>query len=456
PGAFWIGGFEGWRARAYAPASGTGGQWKRISVTYTTGPDETEARVMINTDSPTKGVWIDDYKVEEGSEPTPFVLEEGAAEPRIEASLQGRTADGQVVNPWMPDRYPPTKYVFGDQLWLTGYALNAAGRKLIATVSSEGKVVEQREAIVPETNCAQFEFGLYLQGGGNLHVEAAIEGACRTSYDVTVITPAQIRSGLQQLRPLIEALGRKVEAMGPRGHYPRVTLTIARHFANWIEEDVRHAELARAWAQLQSVREMVERALNRADWPEAPKFVTSRVDIDGPAFVADVLWPDGRRQRRPVIFVGQGPFGQARRDAHILPDYGFNIMQVEFGPNSVLPEEGKFSDAAIAEFLELCDRAARAGVQVNLLISPHYFPDWALQKWPHLNECSGGFFRYCVHAPEAREILRQFIEYTIPRIKDHPALHSICLSTPGVAMARQGIVEDVYNQVGVTVRQRVV
>ena len=91
-----------------------------------------------------------------------------------------------------------------------------------------------------------------------------------------------------------------------------------------------------------------------------------------------------------------------------------------------------FSDERINEFLSVCDRAAKAGVRVNLLLSPHYFPSWALAKWPELKECYGGFFKYCVHAPESRAILEKSLRRVIPRIKDHPALHSLCLSNEPV------------------------
>lgn len=436
PGVFWIGGFQRWRARAYAPRSGTAGQWRRIHVTYTTGPVETEARVMINTDSPTPGVWIDDFKVEEGDGPTPFVPEDVASHPRIELEVAGRGAMGMLLNPWMPDRYPPDRYLFGRELCATGYVLGGAGRRLKLRATADRKVLVQAEKPVPAGPCARFEFTWELSNVPSplVQLEVALDdGRTRVTRQLNLITQRAVHEGLAALRPQVEKLRHKVQAMGGRGNYPRVTLTIADNFMRWIAQDVEYGEIARAWAQLQTVTELVQAALKKTQWPLAPKYVTGPLAIDGPSFVGDVVWPDGRRERRPVIFIGMGPFGQARRDAGIFPDYGFNIMQVEFGPNSVLPSENEYSDRAINEFLEVCDRAAKAGVKVNLLISPHYFPGWALQKWPHLRDCSGGFFRYCVHAPQARQVIEKFLRYTIPKIKDHPALHSICLSNEPIS-----------------------
>ena len=115
-----------------------------------------------------------------------------------------------------------------------------------------------------------------------------------------------------------------------------------------------------------------------------------------------------------------------------FPAYGVNIVQIEFGPNSVFRREGETTDASVRDTLAILDRAARAGVAVNLLISPHYFPGWMLEKYPHLRKRREGFLHYCLHAPEGQELLRQFIAAIIPPLKAHPALHSICLSNEPV------------------------
>jgi hypothetical protein len=432
PGIAWVGGAGGWRVRAQFPRVTTGGKWVRVHRTFTTEPDETEIRIMVISESPTEGIWVDDVKLEEGGEPTPLLAGEEA--PSLQLDVTGRGALGALVNPWMPDKYPASQYVFASELWATGYAMHAGGGTLRVGLYQGDRLIDEAEATVPEGPCARFEFGKELTDVAGvvtrIECDARRSGfpARLTAQEFELVTEGRIRERLEEVRPLVEELRRKVEALGERGHYPRVTLTVADNFMPWIVEDLAHGELRRAWAQAESVEEMVRRALARTDWPEAPKYLTSPVEIRGPSFIAEARWPDGRRERRPVFFVGMGHFGQVRRDAHIFPDYGLNIIQVEFGPNSVLPNEAEYSDSAIEAFLEACDRAAEAGTQVNLLISPHYFPSWAMEKWPHLGECSGGFLRYCVHAPEARQVIEKYLRYTIPRIKDHPALHSICLS----------------------------
>jgi len=435
PGVAWVGGAEGWRARAQFPRTDTGGKWVRVHTTFTTGPNETEVRIMVITESPTGGLWVDDVKLEQGDAPTPFILEDDQARPSIEIEVSGRGRLGIAPLPWMPDRYSSPQFVFGRELWVTGHVLYAPGATLAARLFQGDTLLDEKTAILPDSPCVEVEFTKELSAvqGGDMRVEMEVEGTARASRTFRLVTEPGVRARVEALRPLTDRLRAQVEALGDRGAYPRVTLTVAEQFLGFIAADLDHGEYARAWAQADTVEEIVQRALETRQWPDAPRYFTSPVTIDGPSFQATVRQPDGRDDQRPVIFIGMGPFGQARRDVGIFPDYGFNIIQVEFGPNSVLPTETDYSDDAINTFLEVCDRAAKAGVQVNLLISPHYFPAWALAKWPHLKDCSGGFLGYCVHAPEARQVLERHLRYMIPKVKDHPALHSICLSNEPVS-----------------------
>ena len=434
-GIGWVGGAERWRVRAHWPRETTGGRWVRVSETFTTEAGEDAIRLMVITESPTAGVWVDDVKLERGPEPTPLMAADGPAEPEALIGIAGRGPGGEVVHPWWPDRYPASQIIFGTELWVTGDVLHAAGRTLrVSTASGDGPE-QALEQPVPEGPCARVTFrqDLSTLAGDRVRLHVELDGTQVSTTELTVVNRARILERAGALEPRIEELRERVEAPGEATAYPRVTLTVADRFLQYVRDDVAHGELPRAWAEMETLERMLARALARERWPQAPEFLTGPVTIDGPSFIADMRWPDGRTERRPVFFVGMGHFGQVRRDVDVMPDFGMNIIQVEFGPNSVLPTEDSFDDRAIGGFLAVCDRAAVAGTQVNLLISPHYFPAWALEKWPHLRECSGGFLRYCVHAPEARDVLRRYLEYTIPKIAGHPALHSICLTNEPVS-----------------------
>ncbi|ALC81507.1 MULTISPECIES: sugar-binding protein [Bacillus] len=72
--------------------------------------------------------------------------------------------------------------------------------------------------------------------------------------------------------------------------------------------------------------------------------------------------------------------------------------------------------------------AANHDVGVNLLLSPHYFPDFALKKWPELRSSNNGFYRFNFDHPKAKEIIGDYLRTLIPMIKDYPSLHSVTLT----------------------------
>jgi len=270
------------------------------------------------------------------------------------------------------------------------------------------------------------------QAGSRLRVEASLARK--------LVTVAGAEALLKRVEALGDELRRHVERLAREGRdpaYPLATLTILEDFVGYAREDIAHGELARAYDAAVAMEEIGRKALHRDFLPPVPRYQTAAsrpsFRLDGPAQLGTVRWPDGRMETgRPIQFVGVGHFGQVARDLEKLNSFGMNIIQVEFGPQSVLVAEDQVSTAAIDGFVKLLDRAAKAHAAVNLLVSPHYFPEWALAKWPHLRDASGGFIGYDVHAPEARALLERFLRTAIPRIRHHPALHSICLSNEPV------------------------
>jgi hypothetical protein len=291
----------------------------------------------------------------------------------------------------------------------------------------------------------QLSLAFWLAAVGTLPVLADNPSA---NGSTATLPPDQIRSRLAQLRAKTATLKELIEQVRTKKldpAYPLVSVTVLDNFIGYALEDLDHNEAQRAADQLAAMEPIAQRAeeqlraarSGKSKLPVVPRYLTSSIRISGPSFLAETtaltdhasrLTDPAARLTRPVFFIGYGHFGQVRADVEKFSSYGVNIIQVEFGPSSVFLREGEVSDAAIRETLALLDRAAKANVAVNLLISPHYFPQWMLDKYPHLQVKRRGFLKYSLHAPEGQELLRRFLEFIIPRLKDHPALHSICLS----------------------------
>lgn len=420
PGVAWIGGGHWWQFRLPLPP--TKGQWQRVWMTFTPSEQDAEFVLRINTDSPTKGFWLDDVKLEEGNEPTP-------CEP--------------VDKRWLLEPLSADFVVQGDGAFEVPFVLFAPQPLANATVAVSLGRVQLRRPI----SLAQGAWRLVVHGEAvsmderprmlSVQVRSGKTLLAQANASVVFFSSQNAQKRLDNLKqqmPSLQQLLDKVKAQGQDIAYPLVTYTVLQEFLHFVEDDLRHGEVRRALSQLKEMEAMAQRLrqqcqealAGKRQFPSVPRWIgTVRPQIVGPSFIAPTsLSPTPR----PVFFVGYGHFGQVRADIEKFPRYGVNIIQVEFGPNSIFPREGELSDAPIKETLQLLDRAAKAGVAVNLLISPHYFPSWMLEKYPHLRKRRSGFLQYCLHAPEGQELLRRYIEIIIPPLKDHPALHSICLT----------------------------
>ncbi len=439
PGHAWVGGATDWRVRARVP--GTNGAWQRVSTTFVTRENETSIPLMINTDSPTAGFLIDDVQLEEGGLATPFDAPDTSLPAQL--AVENVPEDDADMPPWKPELYPTARWCFARREIVWDGALTlpeplAKGRVEV-TLSAGGRSLAQGQASLdgslPKRARLTIRYGLTGQPPEQARLEAAVVAAdgrrlATATADLEVRTAAMVAALLQALEPRLAALAAKAAA----DDYQRVTVTVLRNFIRFTRDDLAHGAVNRAYDTARELMMLADRAEQAKPRPRAPRYVTSPLTIAGPTFVGTAQLPDGSREQRPIWFNGYGHFGSVVRDLEQWPDYGHNLIQVEFGPDSVLPAEGQVSTAAIDSFLKLCDRAAKANVQVNLLLSPHYFPEWALRKWPYLKDFDGGFFRYSVYAPEARTVIERSLREVIPRLKDHPALHSVCLSNEPLSL----------------------
>ena len=453
PGTAWIGGAKRWRVRCKFYR--TDGKWLRVSKSFVTEADETTIPFMIVTESPTEGLWVDDVKLEEGYEATPY-QQDAADDPAIDLAPRLRKAQqskGRTAVPyWAPSKYPIRECLFtAGELRAEGFAHVPSdlpeGRVRVRLVRENGEMAAEADRAMGLSKGAwrlDFQAHLGADPSGPLTLQAELldgeQLLARSSLPLRVYTHRGVAQQIgrveqlaAQLKPLVERLAeRRLDA------YARVTLTVLRNFLPWAKEDLAHRHVDRAWDAAVVMEQMARRRIEESEailagerqGSPVPRYTTQPLRIDGPSFVADsfLVGPKAPPQPRPVFFVGYGHFSQVRSDVEKFPGYGCNMIQIEFGPRSVLPAEGEVSDEAIDAFVAVCKRAEEAGVAVNLLLSPHYFPGWAMEKWPHLKDCTGGFFKYCVHAPESRAIIERSLRRVIPRIKDLPALHSLCLS----------------------------
>ncbi|MFH1738166.1 MAG: beta-galactosidase, partial [bacterium] len=223
----------------------------------------------------------------------------------------------------------------------------------------------------------------------------------------------------------------KAQALGLQAPYVRQKARVIESFLQYCQDDLAVGD---TWKTIRGARNafFIEQLSEQADTDIAKVLSAKQSEAEfrhyrtGPAPIADGVFT---QQGKPIFFGGVGHFTQVRRDVPILNDYGFNMIQIEIGLTPVLPEPNVVKpDALDQSVLKVLDDAAEHNVAITLLISPHYFPQWVIDQHPAMGDCGYGFIHYCVNHPEARSLIERYLRVIMPRLKDHPALHSICLS----------------------------
>lgn len=430
-----LGGGQEWHVRL--PLNDTGGQWKRISVPFATTDSETNFELVIVLEAPTPGLWLDDLKLEEGE--TASFFEPPLEEPTLY---------------WEP---PQVLYLQSDH-----WRMNADfyTSQPLSHLSLQVQVGKEVKSLTPQLlkGFNRIEFGGQvlpsLFGSPQpvrLHLELPSGKKLVFQYKVRFFTPQEATQRLQALQKRLPGFKRALEQLPKRQidpAYPLASYAVLEDFTGYVAQDLRKGLTERAYEQLGELEEIANRLqktlravlAGKQRLPSVPRYVTSKIEIQGPSLIADTVEPiTGKRKRRPVFFVGFGHFGQVRADIEKFSRYGFNLIQIEMGPSDIFPEEGKVSTEKLKkDILPVLRRAAKANVAVDLLLSPHYFPNWMLQKYPDLRVRREGFLQYSPYAPEAQQLLQNYIKTVVPPLKGQPALLSLCLSNEPINVEEPG------------------
>lgn len=453
----WFGGGKDWLIRCQFPNT-TQGHWQRITKTFRTEKDTNQIPVLIVTEDVTEPFWVDDIQLVEGNTAAPTIdplkKEQPALHVELPSSLAVQHNDTLISTTWNPTRFPRDRFHFiHDTLLAEGWLIlpQTLKNSILSAQLKSGETVLVEKTLRGDLTSGNYllTFGTHLDENiKDVELVIQLHNASRpdapplaqSSLTRHLITTGDIKTEIEKAAKLRDQLAEHVEKLREEKRdpaYPLVTRTTLDRFLLYAEEDLQKGQLARAYDAALEMQTAAKKSLRREFLPPVPRYQSASKGLgyrlDGPAQLGTALFPDGHVEKdRPIQFLGVGHFGQVVHDLELLNDFGMNIIQIELGPRSVLRVEDEIDTSDIDRYLGYLDKAQASNVAVCLLLSPHYFPDWAMEKYPHLADAGGGFLKYDVHAPESREIIEKFLRTIIPRIKDHPALHSICLSNEPV------------------------
>jgi hypothetical protein len=419
---------SGWQYRLSLEP--TDGRWEPFSLTFVPGESSREVRVYFQVESANKGILLDDLKLEAGPRATFSDIPEdlrGSVGLWPASRNMNVTTEGEFSVPFV--LFVPK---------------NISGT-LEASISTSKARISQP---------VKLKQGIYqvdvngLAAGANFDPRQVklclIEGKKETasaSTNVRFYSAEYAKACLDEIDRKLAGLAGKLVLLESRGQdisYPQVSYTVLENFVGYAREDGANGETERMIEQVNDMKTMLtqleadldEALAGKRTFAAVPRWTgDTRPVVKGSSFIAPTTTPGKPgREIRPVFFTGYGHFGQVQSDLEKFPRYGTNIIQMETAPANVLPADGVINDTPARAVLNLLDRARSAGIAVNLLISPHYMPAWAFDKYPDLKKRREGFLQYCLHAPDGQALLKKYISAVVTPIKDHPALHSICIS----------------------------
>jgi len=262
-------------------------------------------------------------------------------------------------------------------------------------------------------------------------------------------------------RLLVLCRDRKISA-----DYEMVDYTVVKNFIFFIRDDLNNRNTARAAYALRCLEEACSRViislnayLSGGKIPmETARYVTGPVEIQGSSFIGKAVnSAPGAETARPLFFTGYGHFDKIINDIPEMTGYGVNILQTEIGPRDTVIEEGNgygFNAAGVERLVNILREAEKHNVRVDVLLSPHYFPQWVFRKHPHLRENTGGFLTFNVYEQEAKKVIETHITGVMEIIKDYVSLNSVCISNePVFPTARNFNVRNVNSAVNAMWRQ---
>lgn len=302
---------------------------------------------------------------------------------------------------WTPTQLDFTAPADGKPIDI-GVILDTASKRLWLSGFSLTPVLDRSEEIAR----------LQLQNRPRLaRIETRLDG-----QPAALRTDAYLRMGLAIAHRYLE----RVDASGPGG----------TQGLRGIDRD--DPEIAR-WNLLQAreTATVLTRIESRLDalasgrlspWSQ-PTLDGTRLEVRADGFTS--ASPDGTA--RPVVLGGYGHFDPVMEDTAFLGELGVNLVQQERGPRDLRPARNLSTHAQI--LVRQLGAPAPGGRKIDLLLSPHYMPVTLSPSHPDLaGNQGGGFIKYNIDHPVARQTISDWIATIVPRAAGQPNLFAFCLS----------------------------
>lgn len=405
-GQVWVGGGRDWFVRL-GPHQ-THGRWMRfVDKPFLTAPDQTTFELMVVTESPTAGVWIDDIKLEKGQSATPFDYEDST----------GRTGI------WLDE---VSQAFHRGQLQIEGF---------LSLPEDAGHVSVSVQASLNGHPIATAETPGPVPGGQSrlsfvFHLRPHAEGACQVRADLVDAAGRVIASStqsldltsqraverrLQSVKARAGRLRGELERIGPnddRAPYLRGDLAVVDRFVGLTATDIARGQWVRANVRVSDLLTLLDESLARVR--DTDSVMVRRLQVE----------PDTSEPTR----CGYGLFTGEPGDLEMVAEAGMGSVLVEVSPHRLLWWDRKLRPERVSDLVATLDAAAAEGLTVDVLVAWYELPAWMSRNLGPGMERRDGQTGFPIPVEGARVEVEGFIRQIAPVVASHPAVGSFVLA----------------------------
>jgi len=318
------------------------------------------------------------------------------------------------------------------------------------TVEISPKSVYRIPFTYASSKAGKFKFNVAVEGDKTSYIVREINIKEKNKYQGLDLTNLQ-NGKLDTLKKLIE----ECKAKGIATDYQEIDLNVIERFMGYYQDDLNVGRADRAEYVANNLERIADEAIDNLqgylngtkDWESVPLFNGGKIELDGYNVIAETRDSlTGETQKRPVFFAGYGHTLTAIDEFGELNKFGTNIGQFETGPRhnitgySDTPDAENIMDRFIYTDAGWNVRVAKpaeeqkiTGQALDLILSPHYFPQWVTDKYPDevntLKTGYGMFGTINIMSEPAKEVVEAHVRFFLRKIKEEGAqVNTICLT----------------------------
>lgn len=421
----WMGGGPGWMLRHSFPSDTTG--WHRLSLKFKTGPAETTWQLIINTDGPTDQLLLDDVAVVDASTAPVWLYAPSIHAGRVDTVGGSISVD---TGAYVPNSFDITETITGT-ISISAQVSHPTARLTLGLRGSSGTIQALARTSLPDCPAESHLTVAFSLPASLLTVGSNDLAAFLDNSNAPIATRPILRTDLSQLlagdlqmdTTRLQSTEALASAKGMSGNaYVRLGLSVAKRYVERLQAANISTKQSATWSylQLKEIREVLDDTdalITSSPGDCVLKFGKPRIDNG-------VLSVNGA----PAFFGGYNGWQDVVADIPNFGGLGASVIQQESGPNTLAPD-GTSNLNGISHTFAF---AQQHGVMIDFLLSPHYFPKWAVAKAPDVAIDYDGFIKYNIDHPVAREVIQKWIQKAATTLGAEPALLSFCLSNEPV------------------------